>query len=256
MSTGARFAGRVAVVTGAAGGIGQAVCAAFAAEGATVVGVDRDAQAGAALAERLGTPFRFHLLDLCDAAAIAATFGRLEADLGPVDVLVNNAGIAGSGQPTHEASEADFDSVFSVNVRATFLCSKAVLGRMVEAGRTGVIVNVSSINAVIGNADIPLYHATKAAVSMLARCDGISYATRGIRINAVLPGSTRTPMSMAAAAVSPEGDAYLKNLVARHPLGRQAEPAEVAAAILFLASDEASFITGAELIVDGGYTAQ
>jgi NAD(P)-dependent dehydrogenase (short-subunit alcohol dehydrogenase family) len=251
-----RFAGRVAVVTGAAGGIGQAVCTALVAEGAVVAGFDRNREASATLAERLGSAFRFYPLDLTQSEEVTANMMRVENELGPVDILVNNTAVTGSPLPTHAASPADFDAVFDVNVKATFLCARVVLGRMIAMGRKGAIVNASSINAVIGNADIPLYHATKAAVSMLARCDGVAYAERGIRINAVLPGSTRTQMSRAAAAISPEGDNYLSSLIARHPMGRQAEPEEIAAAILFLASEEASFITGTELAVDGGYTAQ
>jgi NAD(P)-dependent dehydrogenase (short-subunit alcohol dehydrogenase family) len=108
----------------------------------------------------------------------------------------------------------------------------------------------------VGNSDLPLYHATKAAVIMMTKSDGVTYAEQGIRFNAVLPGSTRAPMALAAASISAEGADYIKNLVARHPIQRQAEPMEIAFGVLFLASDEASYITGTQLAIDGGYTAQ
>jgi NAD(P)-dependent dehydrogenase (short-subunit alcohol dehydrogenase family) len=180
----------------------------------------------------------------------------VRAIFGPPNVLVNNAAITGTSRLTHEASEADFDEVFAVNVKGTFFCTKYVVAHLLEAGKPGSVVNISSTYGVVGNADIPLYHATKAAVLMMARTDAVAYAEHAIRFNAILPGSTRTPMSLAAAAISAEGAEYLRKLVELHPLRRQADPSEIAAAVVFLASDEASFVTGSQIAVDGGYTAQ
>lgn len=255
----ARLSGKVAIVTGGTGGIGQAVTTLFAFEGAKVAVFDVDGVNADALIDRVtasGGSASFHPVDITSASNVERAVQAVADQFGPVDILINCAAITGTSRPTHEATVEEFDKVFRVNVKGTFLCTKFVVAQMLRTGRKGSIVHISSTYGVVGNADIPLYHATKAAVLMMAKTDGVTYAEQGIRFNAVLPGATRTPMALAAASISSEGAAYIKNLVANHPMKRQAEPIEIAHGVLFLASDEASFVTGTQLAIDGGYTAQ
>jgi len=254
-----RLSGKVAIVTGGTGGIGQAITELFVSEGAQVAIFDRDDSQADELLERIasfGGRACFFQVDITAAADVRRAVDSAAERFGAIDILVNAAAITGTARLTHEATEADFDQVFSVNVKGTFLCTKYVVANMIAAGRKGSVINISSTYGVVGNADIPLYHATKAAVLMMAKTDGVAYAERGIRFNAILPGATRTPMSLKAAAISQEGTEYIKNLVSDHPMKRQAEPIEIASGVLFLASDEASFVTGAQLAIDGGYTAR
>ncbi|TGT54064.1 SDR family oxidoreductase [Mesorhizobium sp. M00.F.Ca.ET.170.01.1.1] len=250
-----RLAGRTAIVTGGAGGVGSAITALFVSEGAKVAVFDSKDAAPAALAA-LGEDLRYYQVDITDEGSIAAAVSGITAEWNVPDVLVNAAAIAGSGRPTHEATVADFDAVFSVNVKGTFLCTKHVIAGLLAVGRPGSIVNISSTYGVVGNADIPLYHGTKAAVRLLSKCDAVTYAGKGIRSNSIVLGSTRTEMTQRAMEESAEGAAYVRNLIDAHPMKRQADPTEIARVALFLASDESSFVTGADIAADGGYTAQ
>lgn len=241
--------GRIAIVTGGAGGVGSAVAGLFAQEGAKVAVFDmkEEGQTGTDLYRRV---------DISDEDAVRDAVADVNAKLGLPDILVNAAAITGTGAVTHEATAEDFDKVFAINVKGTFLCTKYLIGGLLGAGRPGSIVNISSTYGVVGNADIPLYHGTKAAVRLLSKCDAVTYAEKGIRSNSVILGSTRTDMTVAAMNASPEGAEYVCNLIAAHPMKRQAEPIEIARVIAFLASDLASYVTGADVPVDGGYTAQ
>ena len=250
-----RLENRIAIVTGGGGGVGSAVAAIFVEEGARVAVFDSREKAPDALTA-LGTSLRYHTVDITDEGAVSAAIADVAATWGTPDVLVNAAAIAGSGKPTHEATVADFDAVFSVNVKGTFLCTKHVIAGLLEAGKPGSIVNISSTYGVVGNADIPLYHGTKAAVRLLSKCDAVTYAGKGIRSNSIILGSTRTEMTLRAMEASPEGAAYVRNLIDAHPMKRQADPVEIARVALFLACDESSFVTGADIAADGGYTAQ
>jgi NAD(P)-dependent dehydrogenase (short-subunit alcohol dehydrogenase family) len=169
---------------------------------------------------------------------------------------VNNAGVAGADKPPHEITEAEWDAVFAVDVKGVFFCTKHVVPLMKAAGGGG-IVSLSSIYGLAGAADIPPYHAAKGAVRLMTKTDAIFYAKAHIRVNSVHPGTIMTELVEEMARHSPEG--YEKDMEGRraiHPLGYLGEPLDVAYAVLYLASDEAKFVTGAELLVDGGYMAR
>ena len=247
----ARTAGKVAVVTGGALGIGAATCAMLAREGAAVAITDVLEKEGQALAERIradGGKAQFWALDVTDEAAVERVFNEVVNTFGKLDVLVNNAGIAGASKPTHELTAEEWDKVINVNVRGVFFCTKHAVPHMRRAG-SGSIINLSSIYGIIGAPDLPPYHASKGAVRLMTKTDALLYAKDKIRVNSVHPGYL-PPM---------EGGSLhgiLENKVPLTPMRRIGQPIEVAHAILFLASDEASFITGAELVVDGGFVAQ
>lgn len=241
--------GKIAIITGGAGGVGSAAAELFTREGAKVAIFDMKDQA-----PKVAEFYR--KVDISDEAAVRHAIADVTAELGLPDILVNAAAITGTGALTHEATVEDFDKVFAINVKGTFLCTKHVIAGLLAAGRPGSIVNISSTYGVIGNADIPLYHGTKAAVRLLSKCDAVTYAEKGIRSNSIILGSTRTDMTVAAMNASPEGAEYVRNLISAHPMKRQAEPIEIARVIGFLASDLASYVTGADVAVDGGYTAQ
>ncbi len=254
----ARLDGKVAIVTGGATGIGEATCLRFAEEGARVAVFDVSEEAGSQTAEaivREGGEAQFIRCDVSDEASVADAVGQVTARWGRLDVLVNNAAIPGVNKLAHEVALEDWERVFAINVRGVFLCTKHALKPMM-AQKSGSIVNFSSIYGLIGNDDIPPYHAAKGAVLAMTRTDAICYGRHGIRVNAVHPGSTKTPLFMKAGETYPGGlDKYLEMMSAKHVLPL-AEPVDIANCVLFLASDESRFVTGASLVCDGGYTAQ
>ena len=246
---------RVAVVTGGAKGIGWATALAFVAEGARPVLFDRDeaalAHASRQLAER-GIDHLAEWLDITDEAAVERAFAKVVARYGRIDVLVNNAGIA-LRRPTLELSLADWQAVVDVNLTAVFLCARAAARSMTEA-RRGAIVNVASIMGLSGGGLYPnlSYQSTKGAVVNLTRALAIEWAPSGIRVNAVAPTWVKTDLTTGLFQ-SPE---LMGRVLDMTPLRRLAEPADVADAIVFLASDRAAMITGHTLPVDGGFLAQ
>lgn len=225
------------VVTGGMQGIGAAIAEAFAANGDSVAILD----------VQDGSPY---VCDVSDAAQVERTAAEIEAELGPVDVLVNNAGIAHIA-PSETLAEAEFRRSLDVMATGTFLCARAFGSRMLER-QHGTIVNISSINAAEAFPQRLAYCAAKAAVEMMTRVLAIEWADRGVRVNAVAPGVTRTDMVGRAIASGAVNEAMY---VERTPMRRLAEPSEIADAVVFLASDRASFITGATLVVDGGWSA-
>ncbi|OUL72763.1 SDR family NAD(P)-dependent oxidoreductase [Paraburkholderia hospita] len=253
-----RLEQKVAIITGAGTGIGEATARRFAEENAKVAVFDVVKAAGEATAVRIkeaGGHAIFVAVDVTDEAQVRAGVEEVVDRLGSPDILVNNAAITGVNKLAHEVSVDEWDKVFAVNVRGSFLCTKHVVPHMMQK-RAGAIVNFSSIYALIGNNDIPPYHATKGAILAMTKTDALCYAEYGIRVNAVHPGSTKTPLFMKAGETYPGGlEVYLDMMKRLHPL-RLGEPIDVANCVLFLASDEAGFVTGTSLVCDGGYTAQ
>ena len=244
-----RLKDRIAIVTGAARGIGFAIAERFAAEGAAVVMSDIDDVGGAAAAKSIGATYMH--CDVSRSADVNALVDGAVAVFGAVDILVNNAGIAVAGDFL-DVTEADFDRVLSINLKGSFLMLQACARHMVkqaQAGRKpGAIVNMSSVNDTLAIPTIVSYCVSKGGVSQLTRATAIALAAHGIRVNAIGPGSIRT--AMLAGVVSDK--AAMHRVMSRTPLGRAGEPAEVAAIAAFLASDDASYVTGETIYVDGG----
>ena len=254
-----RLKGKVAIVTGGSVGIGRACVARMSEEGAKVAIFDVMDAEGIALAGDLAAKGRdvvFMSVDVSDEAAVASAVGAVAARFGRLDVLVNNAGISGAAKPTHEVTEAEWDRVQAVNVKGVFFCTKHVIPVMRKAGG-GSIVNLSSIAGLVGTGTVSPYHASKGAVRLMSRNDAITYAAERIRVNSVHPAYIWTPMVEDFLKRSGGDLADARAAAdAAHPLGHMGEPDDVAWAVVYLASDESGFVTGAELVVDGGYTAR
>ena len=185
-----------------------------------------------------------------------SVFAEVVERFGPINILVNNAGIAGINKPTHEVTREEWNAVINVNVNGVFYCTKHVIPVMRQAGG-GSIINLSSIYGMIGAADLPPYHASKGAVTLMTKNDALFYASDAIRVNSVHPGFIWTPLVEDLGKQSPQGvDAFRRELDSRHPIGHVGEPDDIAYGILYLASDESRFVTGSELVIDGGYTAR
>ncbi|TXN32647.1 SDR family NAD(P)-dependent oxidoreductase [Lacisediminihabitans profunda] len=237
-----RLDGKVAIVTGAGRGIGRAIAEAFAREGATVIATSQSDHAD------FSGNIEFHKQDVAEEAGWKDLVSAVLERHGRIDVLVNNAGII-AYDPLHELSVADWDRVVAVNQTGVWLGMREVLPGMLAAG-VGSIINVSSIwgNAAVSGAHA--YHATKGAVRNMSKNAAITYATTGVRVNSLHPGFIETPLTDAQA---PEVNDYVVSMT---PMGRAGRPEEIAWGAVFLASDESSFMTGAELVIDGGYLAQ
>jgi NAD(P)-dependent dehydrogenase (short-subunit alcohol dehydrogenase family) len=240
-----QFTGKTVLVTGGTSGIGRETATAFAARGATVIVTGRDEQRGDSAVAAIvaaGGEARFVRADLRSHRDVQ---GLVDA-AGPVDVLINDAGYWELG-PTEDTTESGFDAMFDVNVKGPFFLAAAYAPLMAQNGG-GAIVNVSTMVAAQGAAGMAAYGASKAALESLTRSWAAEYGPRNVRVNAVALGPTRTPVTASMGAM-------LETLAAAAPLGRPAEPGEIAAAIVYLAGSESSFITGAVVPVDGGRTA-
>ena len=254
-----RLSGKVAIVTGGAVGIGRACVERMAAEGAKVAIFDVLPDEGASLVQGLaakGHQIAFWEVDVTDEAAVKAATDAVAGRFGGLHVLVNNAGISGVPKPTDQVTEAEWDRVQAVNVKGVFFGTKHALPHLRAAGG-GSIVNLSSIAGLVGVGSTAPYHASKGAVRLMSKNDAIAYAPEGIRVNSIHPGYIWTPMvENHLRATSDDLEAAKAAAGSVHPLGHMGEPDDIAWAVVYLASDEAKFVTGAELVVDGGYTAR
>jgi NAD(P)-dependent dehydrogenase (short-subunit alcohol dehydrogenase family) len=241
--------GRVALVTGAASGLGEACARRFAREGATVVGVDVQSSPSWTDLAPAAQKSPFHEADVRDENALRAAVDATVASFGRIDVLVTAAGVAGGGL-VHQLALADWQRVQDINLTGTFLSAKAVLPTMIEQ-RSGSIITVASVEGLEGCEGGSTYNASKGGVVLLTKNIACDYGVYGIRANAICPGFIETPMFHAVIDRLPYKDAIRK----QHKLGRFGRPDDIAGAAYFLASDDSAFVTGVALPVDGGYVA-
>jgi len=246
-----RFEGKSVVVTGAGSGFGEAIATGFAREGARVVVADVNEENGRRVASAIGAAARFVRADVSRAADVKAMIDAAVSAFGGLDVLVNNAGFSHRMMPLWELPEEEYERVFATNVRGVYLGCKFDVPVMKERGG-GVIVNTASIGAVAPRPGITAYNATKGAVVTMTRGLAVEVAPFKIRVNAVNPVAAETGFVKTAVGVDRFPDEVRRQVISTIPLGRMTEPRDVAAAVLFLASPEAEFLTGVCLPVDGG----
>lgn len=239
-----RLKDKIAIVTGGSSGIGKAIVEAFKKEGAIVCVFDIN-----------GKGENFYKVSVAEEKQLQDAVKGVVAKYGRVDVLVNNAGIPGALKSTHELEAEEWDKLFNVNAKGAFLCTKQVLPYMIQNGG-GSIVNMSSIFGTYGSKDnMSAYHAAKGAIVAMTKQDAVTYGKYGVRVNAILPGPIVTPLLQnTASSCWGDFDAYCKYVTKHTPIGRMGKSEDIAYGAVYLASEEASFVTGALLYIDGGYT--
>ena len=248
----ARFSGKAVLVTGAGRGLGETIAVAFAREGASLVVADIDAATANQTKQKvldLGAQAIAVAADVSSRGDVEGMIAEAVDAYGQLDIAINNAGVDQPPTPFADITEETFDQVVGVNYKGVWLCMQAEIQSMLGAGR-GVIVNITSSSAHVGTPMMSVYGSSKHAALGLTRCAALEYVQQGIRINAVSPGGILTPMLAHVAETNPE---YVEQGNAAHPIGRIASTTEIANCVLFAASDEASFMIGHALVVDGGY---
>ena len=252
-----RLDGKTAIITGAATGIGRASALLFAEEGANAVIADVNKADGQAVADEIisagGEAFFIHT-DLISADSVERMVAETIQKYGKVDILYNNAGVNLFARLT-DTQEEDWDRVMAVNVKGVYLCCRYTIPAM-KANGGGVIINTASAAAIVGLRNLAAYTASKGAVLQMTKNLALDYAPDNIRVNALCPGVTATEMTLQMIADSPDPQAARERFDSARPMMRMGNPIEIAKAALFLASDESSYMTGAHLVVDGGYTAE
>jgi NAD(P)-dependent dehydrogenase (short-subunit alcohol dehydrogenase family) len=249
-----RVKGKVAIVTGGSNGIGEAIAKLLAKEGASVAIVDIDDDNGKRVAKEItdvGYIAEYWHMDISHAGEVEKVFGEINQKYGQINILINNAGVGGGRSAPHKTTEAELDRVMDINLKGPFFCTKYAVPYMSKSGG-GSIVNVASAYGVIGG-DTPAYDASKGALRSMSKSDAIVLRKHNIRVNSVHPGNVWTPLfeniEKNLGGIPEETD---KIISARMPIARMAKPEEIAWGILFLASDEASYVNGTELMIDGG----
>lgn len=249
-----RLKEKVAIITGGGSGFGEVTGHLFASEGAAVMLADINGAAAQAVAKAInaeGGRAAWAETDVSSGPSVEAMVRATLAQFGQVDILFNNAGVESFGSVV-EADEASWDRMFAVHVRGAFLCSKYAIQAMIDGGRKGVVVNVSSVAGLIGLQHMSAYSAAKGAIVSLTRAMAADFASQGIRVNCIAPGTTLTPLGRRL--IENDTPERLAQRMSRYPMNRFGEPLEIARSVLFLASDDSSYATGTCLVVDGGLT--